>query len=56
MASLVFDNRAVPRSHDTLGGAGTSREPSPGTSCLGVALGPAAVAWASLAAVALLLV
>jgi hypothetical protein len=56
MASLVADNLAVPRSRDTRGGIGTPRELTNGAPCLGVALGLAAVAWASISAVALLLV
>jgi hypothetical protein len=56
MTSLVADNLTVPRSRDTLGEAGTPRELTQGAPCPGVALGLAALVWASISAVALLLV
>ena len=56
MTSLTADNLAVPRSRDTREGSGTPQELRNGAPCLGVALGLAAVAWASVSAVALLLV
>jgi hypothetical protein len=56
MTSLTADDLAAPRSRDTRDGSGTPRELSNGAPCLGVALGLAAVAWASISAVALLLV
>jgi hypothetical protein len=56
MASLTTDDLAVPRPRDTRGGIGTPQELTNGASCLGVALGLADVAWASISAAALLLV
>jgi hypothetical protein len=55
MASLTADNLAVPRSRDTRDGIGTPQELSNGAPCLGIALGLAAVVWASISAAALLL-
>ncbi len=56
MTSLVADSLVIPRSRDTSGGIGTPRELTNGAPCLGVALGLAAVAWASISAVTILLV
>jgi hypothetical protein len=53
MASLVVHRLA--RSRGTLGGVGTPRELTNGAPCLGLAPGLAAVAWAGVSAVVLLL-
>ena len=54
MATLTVHHLA--RSRGTLGGLGTPRELTNGAPCLGLALGLAAVAWAGVSTVVLLLV
>jgi hypothetical protein len=56
MASLVAYSLAVPPPRDGLNGTSALRELTNGPPCLGLALGLAAVAWASVSAVAVLLV
>src|SRR3954467_13057919 len=56
MASLVLDIPATPRARASLGGLGTPRELTNGAPCLGLALGLAALTWAGVSAVVLLLV
>jgi hypothetical protein len=53
MASLVLDTPAVPRPR---AGLGTPRELTNGAPCLGLVLGLAALTWAGVSAVVLLLV
>ena len=56
MASLLLDTPAAPRARAALGALGTPRELTNCAPCLGLALGLAALAWAGVSAVVLLLV
>ena len=56
MASLVLDTPATARARASFGGLGTPRELTNGAPCLGLALGLAALAWAGVSAVVLMLV
>jgi hypothetical protein len=55
MASLVANSLAVPPPRNALDGTGALRELTNGPPCLGFALGLAAIVWASVSAVAVLL-
>ena len=56
MTSLVLDTPAAPRARASLGDIVTPRELTNGAPCLGLALGLAALTWAGVSAVVLLLV